>query len=154
MRNSVRLVAFACAAAALAAPVTLSAQGREVVMTPGRGGAPSAGTATLSNVIKAGGLVFASGQLPAAGDSTIEGQTTSALSKIKTLFEAAGSSMNNAVKCTVFLVNLADFQGMNSSYSKFWSPENPPPARSTVVVAALVVPTAKLEIECIAAMPK
>ena len=60
--------------------------------------------------------------------------------------------MNNAVKCTVFLVNLADFQGMNSAYSKFWSPENPPPARSTVVVAALVAPTAKLEIECIAAM--
>jgi 2-iminobutanoate/2-iminopropanoate deaminase len=154
MRNSVRFAALGCVVAALVAPVALSAQGREVVMTPGRGGAPSAGTATLSNVIKAGGLVFGSGQLPAAGDSTIEGQTTSALTKIKTLFEAAGTSMNNAVKCTVFLIDVKDFQGMNSSYSKFWSPENPPPVRSTVVVAALVSPGAKLEIECIAAMPK
>jgi len=43
---------------------------------------------------------------------------------------------------------------MNSAYGKFWSPENPPPARSTVVVAALVSPGAKLEIECIAAVPR
>lgn len=144
MRNSVRLVAFMCVAVAAAAPA-LSAQGREV---SGRS------TATLSPAVKVGSLVFASGQLPARGDSTIEAQTTSALNNVKTALEGAGTSINNAVKCTVFLVNLADFQGMNSAYSKFWSPENPPPARSTVVVAALVVPTAKLEIECIAAMPK
>jgi enamine deaminase RidA (YjgF/YER057c/UK114 family) len=111
MRNSVRFLALACVAAA---PAALGAQGREVVMTPGRGGSPSAGTATLSNVIKAGGLVFASGQLPAAGDSTIEGQTASALGKIKTLFEASGTSMNNAVKCTVFLVDVKDFQDRKS----------------------------------------
>jgi 2-iminobutanoate/2-iminopropanoate deaminase len=152
MRNTLRLAAVVGLITVV--PVSLAAQGREVVMTPGRGGQPSAGTATLSNVIKAGGLVFASGQLPAAGDSTIEGQTTSALSKIKALFEAAGTSMNNAVKCTVFLVDLKDFQGMNSSYQKFWSAENPPPARSTVVVAALVTPSAKLEVECIAAQAK
>ena len=144
MRNSVRLVAFMCVAVAAAAPA-LAAQGREV---SGRS------TATLSPAVKVGSLVFASGQLPARGDSTIEAQTTSALNNVKTALEGAGTSINNAVKCTVFLVNLADFQGMNSAYSKFWSPENPPPARSTVVVAALVVPTAKLEIECIAAMPK
>jgi 2-iminobutanoate/2-iminopropanoate deaminase len=150
MRNSLRTLAVA---AVLASPLALSAQGREVVMTPGRGGNPSAGTATLSNVIKAGGLVFASGQLPNAADSTIEAQTTTVLNKIKGLFEAAGSSMNQAVKCTVFLVDVKDFQGMNSAYSKFWSPENPPPARSTVVVAALVSAAAKLEIECIAAKP-
>lgn len=154
MRKSVRFFACASAVVLVAAPLAVSAQGREVVMTPGRGGAPSAGTATLSNVIKAGGLVFASGQLPVAGDSTIEVQTTSALNKIKTLFEAAGTGMNNAVKCTVFLIDVKDFQGMNSSYSKFWSTENPPPVRSTVVVAALVSPGAKLEIECLAAVPK
>jgi 2-iminobutanoate/2-iminopropanoate deaminase len=149
MRNSLRNFALA---AVIAAPAVLSAQGREVVMSPGRGGQPSAGSATLSNVIKAGGLVFASGQLPAAGDSTIEGQTTSTLNKIKALFEAAGTNMNQAVKCTVFLVDVKDFAGMNTAYRAFWSPENPPPARSTVVVAALVAP-GKLEIECIAAKP-
>jgi 2-iminobutanoate/2-iminopropanoate deaminase len=150
MRNALRILAVAALAGFL--PAMASAQGREVVKTPGRGGNPTTGTATLSNVIKADGLVFASGQLPAAGDSTIEGQTTSTLNKIKALFEAAGTSMNNAVKCTVFLIDVKDFQGMNSAYSKFWSPENPPPARSTVVVAALVAP-GKLEIECIAAKP-
>jgi 2-iminobutanoate/2-iminopropanoate deaminase len=154
--DSMRKLSMLALAAVVAAPSVLSAQGggREVVMTPGRGGNPSTGSATLSNVIKVpGGVVFASGQLPAQGDSTIEGQTTSVLNRIKALFEAAGTSMNNAVKCTVFLLERSDFQGMNSAYQKFWSPENPPPARSTIVVKELVAP-GKLEIECIAAMPK
>ncbi len=149
MRKSVRFVALACVVAAAVVPTAVRAQGREVIVPTG-----GRGSATLSPAVRVGGLVFASGQLPARGDSTIETQTTSTLNNIKNLFEASGTSMNNAVKCTVFLVNLADFQGMNASYAKFWSPENPPPARSTVVVSALVVASAKLEIECIAAMPK
>ena len=149
MRNSVRRLVLTGAAALLAAPVVASAQGREVIIPQG-----GRGSATLSPAVKVGNLVFASGQLPARGDSTIETQTTSALNNIKGIFEAAGTKMENAVKCTVFLVDVKDFQGMNSVYSKFWSPENPPPARSTVAVAALVTATAKLEVECIAAMPK
>lgn len=149
MRKSVRFFACASAVVLVAAPLAARAQGREVIVPTG-----GRGSATLSPAVRVGGLVFASGQLPARGDSTIETQTTSTLENIKKVFEAAGTSMNNAVKCTVFLVDFKDFQGMNSSYAKFWSPENPPPARSTVVVAALVVATAKLEIECIAAMPK
>ena len=149
MRKSVRFFACASATVLILAPFAAGAQGREVIIPTG-----GRGSAMLSPAVKVGNLVFASGQLPARGDSTIETQTTSTLENIKKLFEAAGTSMNNAVKCTVFLVDIKDFQGMNSSYSKFWSPENPPPARSTVVVAALVVPTAKLEVECIAAMPK
>lgn len=144
MRISVRATAAAFALV-VAAPFVAQAQGREV---SGRS------TATLSPAVKVGNLVFASGQLPARGDSTIEAQTTSALNNVKAALEAAGTSINNAVKCTVFLIDVKDFQGMNSSYSKFWSAENPPPARSTVVVAALVSPGAKLEVECIAAMPK
>lgn len=132
------------------APTLVHAQGREVVSTGGRG------SATLSAGIKAGGMVYASGQLPAGSmrDSSIEVQTTSALENVKRVFEAAGTSMENAVKCTVFLIDVKDFQGMNSSYAKFWSPEKPPPARSTVVVAGLVSPGAKLEIECMAAAGK
>jgi 2-iminobutanoate/2-iminopropanoate deaminase len=56
------------------------------------------------------------------------------------------------VKCTVFLANGADFQGMNQSYREFWPKD--PPTRSTVVVAALVSPGAKLEIECLATYVK
>jgi enamine deaminase RidA (YjgF/YER057c/UK114 family) len=49
-------------------------------------------------------------------------------------------------------VKLDDFRGMNSVYSTYWPKE--PPARSTVVVAALVSPAAKLEVECIASLAK
>jgi enamine deaminase RidA (YjgF/YER057c/UK114 family) len=57
--------------------------------------------------------------------------------------------MANVLKCTVFLTDVKDFQGMNSAYTQFFPKE--PPGRSTVVVAALVSAAAKVEIECIAA---
>jgi enamine deaminase RidA (YjgF/YER057c/UK114 family) len=150
MRTIARTLPLAAllAGAALATPAALSAQARIIT---GRG------SAMLSNAVRVGDLVFASGALPARGanaDTTIEGQTTSTLESIKRTLETAGTSINNAVKCTVFLISGTDFQGMNTAYQKFWSAENPPPARTTVVVQALVVPGAKLEIECIAAMPK
>lgn len=147
MRNTHRLLAVLLVAGAAAAPVAAQAQAQSRIIT-GRG------SATLSNAVRVGDLVFASGALPSGADSTIEGQTTSTLENIKRTLETAGTSINNAVKCTVFLVEGADFRGMNSAYTKFWSAENPPPARTTVVVKALVVPSAKLEIECVAAMPK
>jgi len=108
-------------------------------------------SATLTPGIKAAGeLVFASGQL-GGRDSTIEGQTRVALESTKKVFEAAGTTMANAVKCTVYLTDVKDFSAMNSVYSTFWPTS--PPARTTVVVAALVTPTAKVEITCVAAMP-
>jgi 2-iminobutanoate/2-iminopropanoate deaminase len=112
-------------------------------------------TATLSPAVRVGDLVFTSGQLGVsrtAPDSTIQGQTKMALDNVKTVLEQAGTSMANVVKCTVFLVDLKDFAGMNQSYSSAFP--NDPPARSTVVVAALVSAAAKIEVECIAAMPK
>lgn len=112
-------------------------------------------TPTLTPAIRVGNLVFASGALPdlrsAGADTTIQGQTTSTLNNIKASLEAAGTTIEQAVKCTVFLVDGADFRGMNEAYAKFWP--SAPPARTTVVVKALVVPNAKLEIECMAAMP-
>jgi len=59
--------------------------------------------------------------------------------------------MAHALKCTVFLIDVKDFGGMNQAYREFFP--DTPPARTTVVVAALVVPGAKVEIECLAAMP-
>jgi 2-iminobutanoate/2-iminopropanoate deaminase len=70
---------------------------------------------------------------------------------LKRVFEMAGTTMENAVKCAVFLVEGSDFSGMNEAYREFWP--SAPPARTTVVVKALVVPGAKLEIECSAVMP-
>jgi 2-iminobutanoate/2-iminopropanoate deaminase len=84
-------------------------------------------------------------------DSSIQGQTKRALANIEKVVEAAGGTMANVVKCTVFLADVKDFQGMNSAYTQVFTKE--PPARSTVAVAALVSPGAKVEIECIAVLP-
>jgi 2-iminobutanoate/2-iminopropanoate deaminase len=57
--------------------------------------------------------------------------------------------MSDVAKCTVFLTDAANFAAMNQVYREFFPTD--PPARSTVAVAALVVPNALIEIECIAA---
>jgi 2-iminobutanoate/2-iminopropanoate deaminase len=136
--------------AAVAAILTLAAS---PAMAQAR---ESLGTAspTLSPAIRVGNMVFASGQLPSRGanaDTTIQGQTRSTLENIKRVFEMAGTTMAHATKCTVFLIEGSDFAGMNEVYRTFWA--SAPPARTTVIVKGLVVPGAKLEIECNAVMP-
>ena len=136
------------AASLLLLPALAAAQSppvRQVVGTP---------TSTLSPGIRHGDVLYTSGQLGmrAGGDTTIQGQTRQTLENVKTIVEQGGSKMEHVVKCTVFLVDARDFSGMNQVYREFFPKE--PPARSTVVVAALVVPNAKVEIECIAAMPR
>jgi 2-iminobutanoate/2-iminopropanoate deaminase len=141
-----RRLLVSCAAILFAS--TAGAQSRTVVSTSNSG--------ILSGAIRVGDMLYLSGQLPgsreAPMDSTIQGQTKQALDKIKGIVEAAGAKMEHVVKCTVFLVSGADFQGMNQAYREFWPKE--PPTRSTVVVAALVSPGAKLEIECMATYVK
>jgi 2-iminobutanoate/2-iminopropanoate deaminase len=132
------------AVALVALPLAAQAQ-KQVVAVPGAN--PSA---MLSAGVKIGDLLYLSGQLPARGDSTIEGQTKSALERMNPILAAAGTSKDNIVKCTVFLIDVKDFAGMNKAYTEFFTKE--PPARSTVVVAALVTAGAKLEVECIAAL--
>ena len=139
-----RLRRFILAVAAIVTPVAAQAQ-KQVVSTTGN-------SATLSAAVRVGDLLYLSGQLPGRGDSTIEAQTKSALEKMNPFLAAAGTTKENIVKCTVFLIDVKDFQGMNKAYSEYFTKE--PPARSTVVVAALVSGGAKLEIECIAAIPK
>lgn len=109
---------------------------------------------TLTPAIVVGNMVYGSGQLGMSRespDTTIQGQTKLTLERIKAVFEQAGTTMAMAVKCTVFLTDVKDFGGMNEVYRTFFP--SAPPARSTVVVAALVLPNAKVEIECMAAMP-
>ncbi|HEX6049141.1 MAG TPA: RidA family protein [Gemmatimonadaceae bacterium] len=111
----------------------------------------------LSAAVRAGNIVFLSGALgtrPGGGglaEGGIQGQTRQALENIKASAALAGVTMEDMVKCTVFLTDVKDFQGMNQVYREFF-PSNPP-ARSTVAVAGLVVPGAVIEIECIAAKP-
>jgi 2-iminobutanoate/2-iminopropanoate deaminase len=126
----------------------LAAQKREAIVPAGQ-----RASATLTPGIRVGNIVYASGQLgmSATPDTTVGGQTKIALENTKKVFEAAGTTMAQAIKCTVFLIDVKDFGAMNQAYREFFP--TVPPARSTVVVAALVVPGAKVEIECLAAMP-
>lgn len=151
MSNTLRILAGVCLAATpCLAQQPAAAAAKQVVTVPGTN--PSA---NLSAGIRVGDMLYASGQLGMrrdAPDSTLEGQTRQALENTKAVLEAGGTSMANVVKCTVFLINAADFQPMNRVYREYFPKD--PPARSTVVVAALVSAAAKVEIECMAAMPK
>jgi 2-iminobutanoate/2-iminopropanoate deaminase len=86
-------------------------------------------------------MIYTAGQIgldPATGEfigGTVEEQTRQALTNLRGVLEAAGSSMDRVVKTTVFLKDMNDFSKMNPIYAEFFS-ENPP-ARSTIAVAGL-----------------
>ncbi len=94
-----------------------------------------------SQAIRTDSFIFTAGQIgldPSTGElvaGMVEEQTRQALSNLRNVIEAAGSSMDNVVKTTVFLKDMADFPKMNAIYAEFFG-ENPP-ARSTVAVVAL-----------------
>jgi 2-iminobutanoate/2-iminopropanoate deaminase len=106
-----------------------------------------------SQAIKAGGFVFASGQIaldPTTGkliEGDIKAQTERVLKNLTAVLAAAGSSMDRVVRTTVFLKNISDFPAMNEVYGQFF--KNEPPSRSTVGVAALPR-DALLEIDVVA----
>jgi 2-iminobutanoate/2-iminopropanoate deaminase len=97
--------------------------------------------APYSQAIVANGLVFVSGQLALKpGDKelsggSIEEQTEQVFANLRAILEEAGSGLDRLIKTTVFLQDLADFQGMNGVYAAHVGDR--PPARSTVEVAKL-----------------
>lgn len=104
-----------------------------------------------SPAVKVGNFIFCAGQIgrnPATGHmgTTVEEQTRQALMNLQSVLEAAGASLNDVVKTTVFMADMSEFSRMNSEYAKFF-PENPP-ARSTVGVA--LPQGVKVEIELVA----
>lgn len=146
MMRHILLLALTCLTGA---SIDAQAPTRQAIIPPGATASP-----TLTPGIRVGNLVYASGQLGLRRenpDTTIQGQTRLALESTRRVFEAAGTTIAQAIKCTVFLVDLKDFPGMNTAYREFFP--DTPPARSTVVVAALVAAGAKVEIECLAAIP-
>jgi 2-iminobutanoate/2-iminopropanoate deaminase len=106
-----------------------------------------------SQGIIANGFVFCSGQIPfdpATGElntGTIEDQTRQVLKNVSAVLEAGGSSLDEAVKVTVFLQDMNDFAKMNAVYAEFFKAPNP--ARAAVQVARLPRDV-KVEIEAIA----
>ena len=93
-----------------------------------------------SQAVKANGLVFTSGQIainPASGGveaTTIEAQTEQVCTNLKNVLEAAGSSLDKAVKTVCFLADMGDFAAFNEVYGKYFTGK---PARSCVAVKSL-----------------
>jgi 2-iminobutanoate/2-iminopropanoate deaminase len=109
--------------------------------------------APYSQAIRAGGLLFVSGQValqPGASEpvsDAIGAQTEQVFANLRAILEAAGSSLDRIVKTTVYLTDLGDFQAMNEVYTQHVG--EPPPARATIEVSKL--PAGSLiEIEAIA----
>lgn len=106
-----------------------------------------------SQAVRAGNLVFASGQIPidpATGEFVSGGiaeQTEQVLRNLAAVFKAAGLGLDQVIKTTVFLLDMDDFTAMNEVYGRFFGEQ--PPARATVQAARLPR-DARVEIEAIA----
>ena len=94
-----------------------------------------------SQAVRAGGLLFVSGQIPLAPSDLsvvgqdVQGQIVQVLENLKNLLEDAGTSLERVVKTTMFLKNMADFAKANEVYGRYF--KEPYPARSTIEVARL-----------------
>ncbi len=105
--------------------------------------------------IKAGNLLFISGQGSAQSEEDIKEQTLDTLNKIKTIVEAGGGKISNIVKATVFLKNIKDFNEMNIVYKKFFNDNGVSesyPSRAAVEVSSLPFPSMLIEISAIAVL--
>lgn len=152
-RTFIRNVAVAAPAAALAGS-----------LSPGSAAEPNPSWTPLaiepgpnySRAMVYGGVAHVAGVLGVKpgtrelASADFEGQCRQGLENLKSSVEAAGSRLDRVLKCTCFLTEATDFATMNKVYATFF-PRNPP-ARSTVVVKALVMDGAKFEIDCVAAV--
>lgn len=93
-----------------------------------------------SQAIKVGNMVFTSGQIPFTSDGKlisddVQEQARQSLTNVKNILEEAGASLDQVIKCTVFIKDMNDFPKINEVYAEFF--QEPYPARSCVEVARL-----------------
>jgi 2-iminobutanoate/2-iminopropanoate deaminase len=117
-------------------------------------GAPEA-VGPYSHAVRAGGLLFCSGQVPldpATGqlvDGSAGAQAKRCLENLQTVCAAAGASLQDAVRCAIYVTDLGSFGEVNEAYGAFFPSD--PPARTTIGVAALPL-GAQVEIDAIVAL--
>lgn len=108
-----------------------------------------------SQAVKAGNLVFVSGQIPldpATGEfvpGDVQAQTHRVMQNLSAILEAAGSSMDQVIRCTVYLADMNDFAAMNEVYGSYFS--EPAPARATIQAVRLPK-DARVEVDVIASV--
>lgn len=125
---------------------------RETVHAPA---APEA-AGPYSHAVRAGNLLFCSGQVPTDPDSgalregDVAGQVEQCLKNLASVCEAAGASLSDSVRTTVYLTDMADFPRVNEVYAAFFADE--PPARVAIAVAALPL-GARIEVDAVVALP-
>ncbi len=130
---------------------TSEKRGREAVSTE----AAPAAIGPYSQAIRAGSLLFVSGQIPldpktgAMVDGDIAAQTHRVFANLKAILEAAGASLDHVVRTTVYLADMNDFAKVNEIYGTYFS--SPAPARATVQAARLPK-DARVEIDVIASL--
>jgi 2-iminobutanoate/2-iminopropanoate deaminase len=118
-------------------------------------GAPDA-AGPYSHAVKAGGLIFLSGQTPVDPDSgrLVEGdigtQAKRCLENLSIVAAAAGASLDDAVRCAIYVTDITVFQAVNEAYGSYFG--DAPPARTTIGVASLPL-GAEVEIDAILAVP-
>ncbi len=106
-----------------------------------------------SHAVKAGGFIYVSGQAAlnpytsAFEIGTVASETCRTIENIKAILEAAGASLADVIKCSVFLSDIRDFKAMNEVYAEYFGEAKP--ARTTVQ-ATLPAAGLKVEIDCVA----
>ena len=111
-----------------------------------------------SPAVRAGDTIYVAGQIPidpvsgkvVVGD--VKSETRQVLTNIQNILAGCGATMSDVVRCGVYLTDAADFQAMNEVYAEFFGESKP--ARTTIIVAALPLKDARVEIDAVAYKPK
>ena len=125
---------------------------RKPIVPPGLSANPA-----FSPGVQVGDLLYVSGQVAQDGEGNTVGigdagvQTRQIMSRIQTIVEAAGATMQDVVKITTFIVNIDDYPAFSQVRSETFPAD--PPASSTVVVAGLVRPEFLVEVEAVVRVP-
>jgi len=109
-----------------------------------------------SHAVRSGGLLFCSGQVPidpstgSLAEGSIGDQARQCLENLKTVVEAAGAQLSDAVRMSIYVTDISTFAQVNEAYGAYFASD--PPARTTIGVAALPG-GAQIEMDAIVALP-